>query len=171
MPTLTFPSSFLPVHLNVGYLTCCAVSFDHELACWGSGWAGVMGQGNEHNAHVPTLIDLGDPFDVDFVSIGTSSACAVSTGGGMKVCLTVRPDQVHLCCSESQCWGYNIYGQLGYDHTNDIGDNSGEMGDDLLFVNLGPSFVVKELQSGNNHRCVLSTDGRVKVCAHVYRFD
>ena len=29
------------------------------------------------------------------------------------------------------CWGRNNYGQLGYAHINDIGDNSGEMGDNL----------------------------------------
>ena len=62
-----------------------------------------------------------------------------------------------------QCWGSNNYGQLGYAHTNDIGDQPGEMGDNLAIVDLGTSFVVKEVQSGLHSRCALSTDGWVKV--------
>ena len=35
-----------------------------------------------------------------------------------------------------KCWGYNLHGQLGYGDTNNKGDNSGEMGDNLPSVDL-----------------------------------
>ena len=63
-----------------------------------------------------------------------------------------------ICCvfCAAQCWGYNNKGQLGYAHTNSIGDNTGEMGDNMAIVNLGTSFVIKEVLSGNWYRCVMS---------------
>jgi len=36
------------------------------------------------------------------------------------------------------------------------------MGNNLLPANLGSSFAVKQVHSGDGHRCVLSTDARVK---------
>ena len=36
-------------------------------------------------------------------------------------------------------WGQNTYGQLGQGHTNHIGDNSGEMGDNLSVIALSSS--------------------------------
>ena len=36
-----------------------------------------------------------------------------------------------------KCWGYNIYGQLGYGDTAHRGDGPGEMGDALPAVDLG----------------------------------
>merc|ERR1719295_2122920 len=112
-----------------------------------------MGQGNTDNAYEPVLVDLGDGFAAAFVSVSTTlvfdggspaSACAVSTNGAMK------------------CWGSNAYGELGYSHSDNIGDNAGEMGVALLVVDLGTSFLVKQVSSGVFHRCVLSLDGRVK---------
>jgi len=36
------------------------------------------------------------------------------------------------------------------------------MGSNLLIVDLGSSFIVKQVSAGYAHRCVLSMDGRVK---------
>ena len=35
-----------------------------------------------------------------------------------------------------KCWGHNNYGQLGYEDTEDRGDEPGEMGDNLPYVSL-----------------------------------
>jgi hypothetical protein len=35
-----------------------------------------------------------------------------------------------------KCWGYNGYGNLGYEDTNNRGDAAGEMGDNLPAVSL-----------------------------------
>ena len=58
-------------------------------------------------------------------------------------------------------------GQLGYDHFDDIGDEPNEMGDTLALVNLGTNFVVKQMQSGYDHRCVVSADARLKVYVYL----
>ena len=166
---LSFPSDFVPVQISAGGASTCVVSADGRCACFGYGGYGEMGQGNHADAYAPTLVDLGDAFVVESVRVGRLSACAVCFDSDMKVCvlklvrrvvldLTVYCRRVLL-----QCWGYNAYGQLGYAHTNAIGDNAGEMGDNLGIVNLGTAFVVKQVQSGWLHRCALSTDGQVKV--------
>ena len=53
---------------------------------------------------------------------GTATTCAILDDGGLK------------------CWGAGNAGQLGTGNTLPLGDNPGEMGDDLPYVVLaGPS--------------------------------
>jgi len=144
LPLLVFPNAFVPVQISAASYSSCVASVDGRVCCFGSGSFGMLGQGNTDIAYAPVLVDLGNGFVVAFVSVGALSACAVSVDGSMK------------------CWGYNYYAQLGYNHTDTIGDDPNEMGSNLLIVNLGSSFVVKQVSSGYAHRCVLSIDGRVK---------
>lgn len=50
---------------------------------------------------------------------GYTYNCHISTSGDVK------------------CWGYNGDGQLGQENTESLGDESGEMGDNLSTVDLG----------------------------------
>ena len=45
-------------------------------------------------------------------------------------------------------------GQLGYGHTNNIGDQANEMGDFLDTVDLGTDFIVADMSNGRNHCCM-----------------
>ena len=83
---LVFPGTFVPAQLSAGAATSCVVSEDYQLACWGAGNYGIIGQGNSDDANVPTLVDLGN-FNVEFVSVGYYSNCAVSTSDDVKVCI------------------------------------------------------------------------------------
>ena len=83
---LNFGNNFTPVLLSVGDETSCAVSASHRCRCWGRGAYGLTGQGNNEDVYAPTNVLLGGGFDVEFVSVGYLSACAVSTNGEMKVC-------------------------------------------------------------------------------------
>ena len=83
---LDFGINFIPVQLSVGHATSCAVSTNHKCRCWGRGWFGVTGQGNTNDVYMPTVVQFGSSFNVEFVSVGYTSACAVSTIGEMKVC-------------------------------------------------------------------------------------
>ena len=90
LPELSFPQDFVPVFLSAGYDTTCAVSESHVCKCWGSGANAILAQGNTDDSDTPSdYVSLGGAFDVDFVSVGYGSACAVSTVGEMKVYLYV----------------------------------------------------------------------------------
>lgn len=82
---------------------------DTTVKCWGIGTWG--GNGSAHTG------DLGDdevPADIPYVDIG-GRALQLSAGGG-HVCAL-------LADSSLRCWGSNAYGQLGYGHTNHVGDD------------------------------------------------
>ena len=79
--------------------------------------------------------------------LGQGFTCVLSTEGGVK------------------CFGRNSKGQLGYGHTDDIGDEANEMGDYLDYVDLGTDFVASHFAATGgvvNHVCVVSTENEVK---------
>merc|ERR1719228_2410332 len=90
------------------------------------------------------IIDLGTNFFVDQLSCGYKHTCALSTDHHIK------------------CFGSNPYGELGYDHTATLGDGSGEMGDDLPFVDLGTDFEAVQVECGGHHSCARSATFGVK---------
>ena len=53
-----------------------------------------------------------------------------------------------------------MYGQLGYGDTDDRGDDSNEMGDNLPYVDVGGTVV--QLALGQAHTCALLDNGKVK---------
>lgn len=90
------------------------------------------------------VIDFGSDFDVDHISCGDYHTCALSTSNGLK------------------CFGFNSYGQLGYGHSESLGDGAGEMGDSLSLVDLGSDFVPTQVDCGGLFTCALSTGFGVK---------
>eukprot|EP01083_Nonionella_stella_P174618 605862_1 len=64
--------------------------------------------------------------------------------------------------SRVKCFGSNNYGQLGYGDTNNRGDEPSEMGDNLLEIDLGSTFVPLQIVEGLAHTCALSTNHTVK---------
>ena len=84
------------------------------------------------------------------LSVGVAHAghgyhhCAVSDAGQVK------------------CWGYNPFGQLGQEHRVNRGVQGGEMGNSLLFTNLGTGLSAQQVVNGVHHSCALLDDGQVK---------
>lgn len=111
----------LPIDIVVGNNVACVQLEDLSVKCWGINSSGTLGRGHdmpwpgEPLALVPTL-DFGAGEVVKQLSFGNRSGCAVLENGYMK------------------CWGDNGAGRLGYGDTNDRGDEPGEMGDDLPYV-------------------------------------
>jgi alpha-tubulin suppressor-like RCC1 family protein len=54
------------------------------------------------------------------------------------------------------CWGQNSHGQLGLGDTSSRGDESGEMGKNLLKVDLG-TVSVRYLALGASHACAITS--------------
>jgi len=109
--------------VDVGYDVVCVRFDDGAVKCWGNNAAGALGQGNatwaggiESSAAELPIIDLGTNESAEQIAVGNAFACARLIGGRVK------------------CWGENHVGELGYEDTENRGDEPGEMGDALPYV-------------------------------------
>eukprot|EP01083_Nonionella_stella_P305074 1062880_1 len=150
-------TDFNVVNIVAGGEHTCALSQNNTMKCWGRGSHGQLGYGhkdelpdgnlgdhaNEMGEHL-LEIDLGTNFKVVQIAAGFYHTCALSQFGKVK------------------CWGRNIYGELGYGDSNNRGDVLLEMGDNLLYVDLGADFLVSQIAAGESHTCVLSYSSTVK---------
>ena len=73
--------------------------------------------------------ELGDA--LPFVNLGTGRTAKAIACGRYHTCAILDDGRV-------KCWGFNEDGRLGLGDSNNRGDQPGEMGDALAFVNLGP---------------------------------
>eukprot|EP01083_Nonionella_stella_P121359 364572_1 len=130
----------------------CAISSLNSVKCFGRNDDGPLGYGDTHNRgdsanemgnHLPE-VDLGTDFSVTRIVSGGYHMCAISILNTVK------------------CWGYNFYGQLGYEDTNNRGDSANEMGNHLPEVYLGTDFHVAQIVVGAYHTCAISVLNTVK---------
>jgi alpha-tubulin suppressor-like RCC1 family protein len=81
--------------ISVGGNSACAVTSGGGVRCWGANNEGQLGNGSTvASSSVPVQV-TGLTSGVTAVSVGLSSACAVTAGGGV------------------QCWGDSQFGSLG----------------------------------------------------------
>jgi alpha-tubulin suppressor-like RCC1 family protein len=135
--------------VGTGDYHVCALSDAGVVRCWGAPDYGRLGQPG-YNDYDDVIGDDEPPSDWDPVevaddvidlAVGASYGCALRAGGQVR------------------CWGANGSGQLGYGHTDAIGDDEApaDAGDVPL---PGP---VASLSAGSTHTCAVLEDGQV-VC-------
>lgn len=120
------------------------------MKCWGNNGHGLLGLGDiqtrwepEHMRTLP-IIDLGPDRTAKTVAAGYVSTCAILDDGTLK------------------CWGNNALGEIGIGQNTAIGDEPGEMGDDLPVVDLGTNKNATKIAIGGHHACAILDDGTVK---------
>ena len=106
--------------------TCVLDNSSGTAKCWGEGSEGRLGYGNTN--------DLGDESgemgnNLPFVELGTGRTATAISAGGSHTCAILDNASV-------KCWGSGASGALGSGNSNNLGDGSGEMGDNLTTVNL-----------------------------------
>jgi alpha-tubulin suppressor-like RCC1 family protein len=132
------------VQVTVGYDFTCALLDNGAVRCWGDNRYGKLGYGHTNN--------IGDDET-------PASAGDVDVGG---VVVELFPGDSHTCAlleaGTVRCWGRNRDGQLGYGHTNNIGDDEvpASAGD----VNVGGTVV--QIVGGYDYTCALLDDGAVR---------
>lgn len=119
----------------------CARLVSGAVRCWGENFAGKLGYG--HTDPVPSPWAAGDVAlggAAERLVVGPGHACAIITGGSLR------------------CWGRNAGGALGYGHTNDLGDEPGELptpdvavGGVIADVSAGSQFTCARLETGEHH--------------------
>ena len=140
-------SSSIPVpvkKVSAGINYTCALTVNGLIYCWGSGTSGKLGLGSSTQQTTPQLVDIGTGVKAIDISARSSHTCAVTAAGEIK------------------CWGQNINGELGIGSTTTIGDNAGEMGDNLASVNLDPIYKALKVSVGNVSTCALMTNHQIK---------
>eukprot|EP01083_Nonionella_stella_P005298 15322_1 len=88
--------------------------------------------------------------------------------------LSITTFRAHTCALQNtsttspgfnafKCFGSNDYGQLGNEHTADIGDGPNEMGAFLPNIDTNCSIDdIKQVETGADHTCILTDTGKVK---------
>ncbi len=129
----------------------CARSRAGRVKCWGSGSAS-LGLGDTQARGDDGPSEMGDA--LPYVDLGTDVRAVGITRG---TCIWTEQGQ-------AKCWGSNERGRLGVVSPDwePLGDEPGEMGAALPFIDLGTDIRVVQVSGGTLHACALTDDGRIK---------
>lgn len=153
---LGLPAGVVATAIHSGTNHTCVLTSDGRIKCWGYNFAGQLGVGDtntrgdapgEMGANLP-FVDLGLPAGVTATAVvaGAAHSCALTSEGKIK------------------CWGSNSIGQSGFGDTISRGDQPGEMGANLPYVDLGlaPGVTVSGIATRQAHTCAVTSDGKIK---------
>ena len=121
-----------PVQVATAGFHHCARLVDGRVYCWGSNWAGQLGDGTFDDRSLP--VPVSNLYDAVDVVVGDWYSCAVRATGQVV------------------CWGYNSNGELGdgsYTHRNVPSPVVG-ISDGL------------QVEADNHHTCVLRSTGQIR---------
>lgn len=134
--------------IAAGTAHTCALLDTTRVRCWGNGDFGQLGDEQVASSSLPvgSTVDAANARDVDVggnvvnIACGTRHTCALLDTGAVR------------------CWGANASGQLGYGHTETIGDDEppARSGD----VDIGGKVV--SIAAGGDTTCVILENGRVR---------
>jgi cysteine-rich repeat protein len=132
------------IQIATGSRHTCALLTSGAVRCWGKGSNGQLGYGDtKHvgdNEFPSTIGDVAVGGAVIQITAGERHTCALLASGNVR------------------CWGSGEYGQLGYGHTNDIGDD--EVPASANYVDVGGKVV--QIAAGTFHTCALLSWGAVR---------
>ena len=99
--------------ITAGSDQTCALLADGSVRCWGRGNDGALGYGNSESIGDDELPSTVGTLDLDgkraiYIEAGNEFTCAYMEDRSLY------------------CWGHNLFGQLGYGHTDFISDDIGE---------------------------------------------
>lgn len=145
LPYLNFGANRTVKAMYAGWAHNCAKLDNNEVKCWGFNSSGQLGTGDK-NVYGTTPQTV--PAMVPALDVGTGRSVLNMALGGQHSCAILDNGQV-------KCWGANDWGMLGLGDTVVWGDNPGEMGDNLPFVNLGTGRAVVDMSAGYSHNCAI----------------
>lgn len=147
--------SIAPVVSRFGMGTAvCAVSSGGAVKCWGFNGYAALGLGDTNNrGDEPGEMGQSLPY----VSLGTGRTARQVVSGSTHTCALLDNALV-------KCWGHSDIngGQTGLGEYEERGDEPGEMGDALPYVNLGTGRTAVQLSAGGMHACAILDDKSLK---------
>jgi alpha-tubulin suppressor-like RCC1 family protein len=130
----------------------CAILDNSSIKCWGFNASGQLGLGDNRTRGVGSG-EMGD--DLNSVDLGSGRTAKAIAAGNSHTCAILDNSSV-------KCWGFNASGQLGLGHTDNRGDGSNQMGDNLTAIDLGNERTAKAIEAGGNHTCAILDDASLK---------
>jgi len=152
LPIINFGSNVQVQELSVGgFHGMILDEISGDVKTWGYNGEGRLGQGNVIAQIGDEPNQLGDY--LVFLNLGTGfkSSHFIMTRYSS---FTLADD-----ISTMKSWGYNSNGELGYGHTDNVGDNSSHMGDNLPSINFPTTFEISHFGAGWHHTCLISISG------------
>lgn len=155
-PTL-LPDGLSVVEFAVGYSFACAILSDQTTRCWGSG--DELGNANSAVNTIEDVEDLGN--QLPEVDLGTDRYATKLSSVEDFICALLDNGTV-------KCWGDNNEGQLGQGHSDNLGGDDNEMGDNLVAIDLGTNpqtsapYKTIDIAAAEDTVCAVLEDGRVK---------
>jgi alpha-tubulin suppressor-like RCC1 family protein len=137
--------------IDAGQEHACALLDDVSVKCWGLNNYGQLGIDNTTTMGD----DQGEMDQLIGINLGTGRTATAIAVGRYHSCVLLDNASV-------KCWGLNNYGQLGIDNTTNMGDGSGEMGDNLPVVDLGSGRTATAIAAGHGHTCAILDNASVK---------
>jgi alpha-tubulin suppressor-like RCC1 family protein len=147
------PSSISTINLgakvkdvSAGTFHTCALLEEGEVKCWGRNEAGQLGLGHTDS--------IGDDEDLSgLAAIPLKDKATKIYSGSAYNCALLENKNI-------QCWGNNLFGQLGLGHTDNFGDD--ETIDTLGYVSTGGSVVQMDISTISFHVCALLQNGDLR---------
>jgi alpha-tubulin suppressor-like RCC1 family protein len=145
--------------LTAGDYHTCAILDDGTVRCWGYGYDGELGYGNQNDVGVINTpgsmppVNLGTGLTATAISAGGTAGGTGGSGGGRHTCVILNTSGV-------ECWGDNADGELGYAKgVATVGANNSPAAEGP--VNLG-GHSAKAIAAGGQHTCAILEDNTVK---------
>ncbi|MBL8625624.1 MAG: tandem-95 repeat protein [Myxococcales bacterium] len=125
LPAIALGTGRTALAIAVGHHTCALLD-NHAVKCWGFGDFGQLGQGST-NWIGDSPGEMGDSLPP--IALGTGVTPDLLTAMLYDTCILTTTDLV-------KCWGGNLNGQLGQGDNIYRGDEPGEMGDSLPYIDV-----------------------------------
>jgi alpha-tubulin suppressor-like RCC1 family protein len=144
--------------LTAGGTHTCAILDTNQVKCWGHGYKGALGYGDEGDrGRLPG--QMGDFLPVVDMGAGRTAKALAAT--------KYRTTCAILDNNHVRCWGINQSCTLGDDpqpptNLGARGHQAGTMGDNIQDIDIGPSRTATAISAGMHFICVLRDDGKVK---------
>jgi alpha-tubulin suppressor-like RCC1 family protein len=132
--------------ITTGDKHTCVMLDNASIKCWGKGFDGQLGIGDQksYNRPLENVLDLGSGKTAKALVTGNSHTCVMLDNSSIK------------------CWGKNDSGQLGQGDTDSRGNGPNEMGDNLLSIDLGSGKTARAISAGDSHTCAILDNSSIK---------
>ncbi len=154
LPAVELGTGEVVASFSGNYRHVCALLATGSLKCWGRNDDGQLGL-EDSDDRGDDADEMGDNLPAINFGCGRSVKSVATGRGGAFSCAVLDDGSV-------KCWGNNRYGQLGQGHSDFIGDNPREMGDNLPAIDLGTGRTALSVAVGNTFVCALLDDKTVK---------